>query len=181
MNGGGAHNPSEEESKQDGAGDTDGGEDSNEQEVIVIQDTGFTVKIQAPGTEPFDLQVSPQEMVQEIHQVLMDREDTCHRTCFSLQLDSNVLDNFAELKSIEGLQEGSLLKVVEEPYTVREARIHVRHIRDLLKGLDPSDAYNGVDCNSLSFLSVFTDGDLGGVCVCVPICLFACVFGWVCQ
>lgn len=132
----------------------------------------------------------------------MDREDTCHRTCFSLQLDGNVLDNFAELKSIEGLQEGSLLKVVEgmfyrpvlfflqiyiffffpaynffyicvllslctEPYTVREARIHVRHIRDLLKSLDPSDAYNGVDCNSLSFLSVFTDGDLGGVFVTV--------------
>ncbi|KAL0973150.1 hypothetical protein UPYG_G00199620 [Umbra pygmaea] len=161
MNGGVAHNHLEEESKQDGGGDADGGEDSNEQEVIVIQDTGFTVKIQAPGTEPFDLQVSPQEMVQEIHQVLMDREDTCHRTCFSLQLDGNVLDNFAELKSIEGLQEGSLLKVVEEPYTVREARIHVRHIRDLLKSLDPSDAYNGVDCNSLSFLSVFTDGDLG--------------------
>lgn len=57
--------------------------------------------------------VSPQEMVQEIHQVLMDREDTCHRTCFSLQLEGNVLDNFAELKTIEGLQEGSLLKVVE--------------------------------------------------------------------
>lgn len=157
-------------------------------------------------------QVSPQEMVQEIHQVLMDREDTCHRTCFSLQLDGNVLDNFAELKSIEGLQEGSLLKVVEgeiwrphclsqsvkrelqldlslmtvncsikddeassaafpfvpspEPYTVREARIHVRHIRDLLKSLDPSDAYNGVDCNSLSFLSIFTDGDLGGTTLC---------------
>ncbi|XP_072548105.1 clustered mitochondria protein homolog isoform X3 [Salminus brasiliensis] len=159
MNGDAGHDQAEEaESKQDGSGDAD---DANEQEVIVIQDTGFTVKIQAPGTEPFDLQVSPQEMVQEIHQVLMDREDTCHRTCFSLQLDGNVLDNFAELKSIEGLQEGSFLKVVEEPYTVREARIHVRHIRDLLKSLDPSDAYNGVDCNSLSFLSVFTDGDLG--------------------
>uniref|UniRef100_A0A672JIY2 Clustered mitochondria protein homolog n=1 Tax=Salarias fasciatus TaxID=181472 RepID=A0A672JIY2_SALFA len=162
VNGDGAHDHTEEaESKQDRDGEADGGEESNEQEVIVIQDTGFTVKIQAPGTEPFDLQVSPQEMVQEIHQVLMDREDTCHRTCFSLQLDGNVLDNFAELKSIEGLQEGSLLKVVEEPYTVREARIHVRHIRDLLKSLDPSDAYNGVDCNSLSFLSIFTDGDLG--------------------
>uniref|UniRef100_A0A3B4BVQ0 Clustered mitochondria protein homolog n=1 Tax=Pygocentrus nattereri TaxID=42514 RepID=A0A3B4BVQ0_PYGNA len=162
MNGDAGHDQAEEaESKQDSSGDADPGDDGNEQEVIVIQDTGFTVKIQAPGTEPFDLQVSPQEMVQEIHQVLMDREDTCHRTCFSLQLDGNVLDNFAELKSIEGLQEGSLLKVVEEPYTVREARIHVRHIRDLLKSLDPSDAYNGVDCNSLSFLSVFTDGDLG--------------------
>ncbi|XP_076833505.1 clustered mitochondria protein homolog isoform X2 [Brachyhypopomus gauderio] len=161
MNGIGGHDQAEEaESKQDGSSDTDPGDDSNEQEVIVIQDTGFTVKVQAPGIELFDLQVSPQEMVQEIHQVLMDREDTCHRTCFSLQLDGNVLDNFAELKSIEGLQEGSLLKVVEEPYTVREARIHVRHIRDLLKSLDPSDAYNGVDCSSLSFLGVYTDGDL---------------------
>ncbi|XP_054650977.1 clustered mitochondria protein homolog isoform X3 [Dunckerocampus dactyliophorus] len=162
VNGGGTHEQMEEvESKQDGHSEANGIDESNEQEVIVIQDTGFTVKIQAPGAEPFDLQVSPQEMVQEIHQVLIDREDTCHRTCFSLQLDGNVLANFAELKSIEGLQEGSLLKVVEEPYTVREARIHVRHIRDLLKSLDPSDAYNGVDCNSLSFLSIFTDGDLG--------------------
>uniref|UniRef100_A0A8C5TVR7 Clustered mitochondria protein homolog n=1 Tax=Malurus cyaneus samueli TaxID=2593467 RepID=A0A8C5TVR7_9PASS len=163
MNGSGPHDSlkGEKDARQNGHEEADPGEDGNDQEVIVIQDTGFTVKICAPGIEPFSLQVSPQEMVQEIHQVLMDREDTCHRTCFSLQLDGNVLDNFAELKTIEGLQEGSLLKVVEEPYTVREARIHVRHIRDLLKSLDPSDAFNGVDCNSLSFLSVFTEGDLG--------------------
>ncbi len=51
------------------------------------------------------------EMVQEIHQLLMDREDTCHRTCFSLQLNATTLDNFAELKSIEGLKEGSIIKV----------------------------------------------------------------------
>ncbi len=58
VNGDGAHGHTEEtESKQDGNGEADGGEESNEQEVIVIQDTGFTVKIQAPGTEPFDLQV----------------------------------------------------------------------------------------------------------------------------
>lgn len=56
-----------------------------------------------------------------------------------------------------------IIPFTAEPYTVREARIHVRHIRDLLKSLDPSDAYNGVDCNSLSFLSIFTEGDLGGM------------------
>ncbi|KAM4700190.1 clustered mitochondria protein homolog isoform 1-T1 [Discoglossus pictus] len=162
MNGDGVHEHHVNgEFKQNGHDVGDQTDDGNEQEVIVIQDTGFTVKIQVPGIDTFSLQVSPQEMVQEIHQVLMDREDTCHRTCFSLQLDGNVLDNFAELKTIEGFQEGSVLKVVEEPYTVREARIHVRHIRDLLKSLDPSDAFNGVDCNSLSFLSVFTEGDLG--------------------
>ncbi|XP_048374701.1 clustered mitochondria protein homolog isoform X1 [Sphaerodactylus townsendi] len=160
-NGDSLHKSQKEEPRQNGHEESNLMEEGNDQEVIVIQDTGFTVKIHVPGVEPFPLQVSPQEMVQEIHQVLMDREDTCHRTCFSLQLDGNVLDNFAELKTIEGLQEGSLLKVVEEPYTVREARIHVRHIRDLLKSLDPSDAFNGVDCNSLSFLSVFTEGDLG--------------------
>ncbi|CAH6785933.1 Cluh [Phodopus roborovskii] len=147
--------------RENGLDEGEPGEETTGQEVIVIQDTGFSVKILAPGIEPFSLQVSPQEMVQEIHQVLMDREDTCHRTCFSLHLDGNMLDHFSELRSVEGLQEGSVLRVVEEPYTVREARIHVRHIRDLLKSLDPSDAFNGVDCNSLSFLSVFTDGDLG--------------------
>ena len=33
------------------------------------------------------------------------------RTCFSLQLDGTTLDNFAELKTVEGLKEGSLIKV----------------------------------------------------------------------
>lgn len=125
------------------------------------------------------------EMVQEIHQLLMDREDTCHRTCFSLQLNGTTLDNFAELKNIEGLKEGSVIKVclyhlflfasvtkltlvllsiqvVEDPYTMREARIHLRHVRDLLKSLDPSDAYNGLDCSSLSYLNVITQGDILG-------------------
>ncbi|KAI4897571.1 hypothetical protein NFI96_020853, partial [Prochilodus magdalenae] len=136
------------------------------------EDVGFTVKIQAPGTDPTDFQVSPLAMVQEIKQVLMDREETCHRTCFSLQLDGNALDNFTHLRAVAGLEEGSLLKIVEgfvlritsmvvtkisEPYTIREVRIHLRHIRDLLKSLDPADAYNGVEGSSLSFLRFFTE------------------------
>ena len=45
---------------------------------------------------------------------------------------------------------------------MREARIHVRHIRDLLKSVDPADAYAGVDCNSVSFLNIVTVGDILG-------------------
>jgi hypothetical protein len=30
----------------------------NDQEVVFIQDLGFTVKVAAPGVEPFDIQVS---------------------------------------------------------------------------------------------------------------------------
>lgn len=140
--------------------DTEANESDKEQEFVFIHDAGFVVKIVVPGLDPFDIQVSSTELVQEIHQMLMDREETCHRTCFSLQLDGVTMDNFSELKTIEGLKEGSVIKVVEEPYTVREARIHVRHIRDLLKSLDPADAYNGMECSSLSFLNTITQGDI---------------------
>ncbi|XP_061418058.1 clustered mitochondria protein homolog isoform X1 [Lethenteron reissneri] len=120
----------------------------------------FTLKIHVPGSEPFELQVSSQELVQDIQQVLMDREESCHRTCFSLQLDGAALDAYSELRAVEGLGEGSLLRVVEEPYTIREVRIHLRHVRDLLKSTDLSDAYNGQDGVSLSFLNAVTDGDV---------------------
>jgi protein TIF31 len=53
------------------------------------------------------------ELVQEIQQVLFDKEEMCHRTCFTLQLDGTVLDNYAELKCIEGLKDGSVVKVVD--------------------------------------------------------------------
>jgi len=47
--------------------DADKGKDvSNEQEVVFIQDMGFTVKIVSPGSEPFDIQVSSMELVQVI-------------------------------------------------------------------------------------------------------------------
>lgn len=119
-----------------------------------MYEDGFNIKVLLPGaTEPLEIPVSPLEMVQEIHQMFMDREDSCHRTCFSLQLDGVTLDNFAELRSIENLKEGSVIKLVEEPYTVREARIHLRHVRDVLKSLDSTDAYNGLECASLTFMN----------------------------
>ncbi|KAJ6648615.1 Clustered mitochondria protein like [Pseudolycoriella hygida] len=144
-----------------GHADADEKSEKNDSEVLeIMQDNGFNISIVSPGMEPLSIQVSSMELVQEIHQLLMDREDTCHRTCFSLQLDGVTLDNFAELKNIEGLKEGSVIKVVEEQYTMREARIHVRHVRDLLKCMDPADAYNGIDCYSLTFLHTITKGDL---------------------
>lgn len=48
-----------------------------------------------------------------------------------------------------------------DSYSVRDARLHLRHIRDLLRSLDPTDAYNGVNCSSLSYLTFYTRGDKG--------------------
>ncbi|KAH8259130.1 hypothetical protein KR038_004015 [Drosophila bunnanda] len=138
----------------------DGQAETEDIDLDALHDVSITVNISSPGADNLLVQLSSMELVQEIHQLLMDREETCHRTCFSLQLDNVTLDHFAELKTIEHLEQGSTIKVVEEPYTMREARIHVRHVRDLLKNLDPADAYNGIDCNSLTYLNTITQGDL---------------------
>uniref|UniRef100_A0A915BII9 Clustered mitochondria protein homolog n=3 Tax=Parascaris univalens TaxID=6257 RepID=A0A915BII9_PARUN len=132
---------------------------NDEDALLCLGESTFRVQIHAPGTEPFDLQVNSNEMVQELHQVLLERESTCHRTCFSLHLNGVALDHFTELKNIAGLREGSILKVVEEPYTTREARIHVRHVREMIRSLDIIDAVNGAEGASLSYLSTMTLGD----------------------
>uniref|UniRef100_A0A0K0DAX0 Clu domain-containing protein n=1 Tax=Angiostrongylus cantonensis TaxID=6313 RepID=A0A0K0DAX0_ANGCA len=112
----------------------------------------LTLTIQPGNGESFDLQVNNAEMVQEIHQLLLERESTCHRTCFSLQFNGISLDNFTEIRTINGLVDGSVLHVVEEPYTIREARIHIRHVRDLTRQNDQAEAASAVDMSSLSFL-----------------------------
>lgn len=43
--------------RENGLDEADPGDETTGQEVIVIQDTGFSVKILAPGIEPFSLQV----------------------------------------------------------------------------------------------------------------------------
>ena len=52
-------------------------------------------------------------VVAELHQVLMEHEVTCHLTSFSLQLGGTALDSQSELRSIQGIQDGALFKVVE--------------------------------------------------------------------
>ncbi|XP_021163395.2 clustered mitochondria protein homolog isoform X1 [Fundulus heteroclitus] len=119
----------------------------------------FTVMIQPPGTDSFELEVSGRMLVSELHQVLLEHELTCHRSCFSLQLGNTALDGLAELGSIEGIQDGALIRVVEDSYSVRDARVHLRHVRSLLRSLDPADAYNGVNGRSLSYLSLYARAD----------------------
>ncbi|KAM6907215.1 clustered mitochondria protein homolog [Xenentodon cancila] len=127
-------------------------------DIVDLHKSAFTVRIQPPGIESFELQVSGQMLVAELQQVLMDHELTCHCTCFFLQLGGATLDSLAELNSIQGIQDGVLIKVVEDAYSVRDARLHLRHVRELLRSLDPTDACNGVNGSSLSYLSLYTRG-----------------------
>ena len=59
------------------------------------------------------LQFSLQDNVQDLRQIVLDRPESCYRTCFSLQMDGVRLDDFAELHMIEGLKDDTTIKVVE--------------------------------------------------------------------
>jgi len=120
-----------------------------------------TLQFLIPGTsEPVSALFSPQDNVQDMRQVVLDRPESCYKTCFSLQLDGMRLDDFAELHMIEGLKDGVTIKVVEEPYSVREARIHLRRIKDLLSTNFQVNAFSAVDHLSLSFLSAVAGVDV---------------------
>lgn len=79
--------------------------------VNLLVDSGVFVFFLNPYS--FHSQVSGQLLVAELHQVLMEHEVTCHRTCFSLQLGGTALDGLTKLCSIQGMQDGALIKVVE--------------------------------------------------------------------
>ena len=51
--------------------------------------------------------------MQEIRQVVLDRPESCFRTCFSLQLNGNRLDDFVELHTVEDMKEDAVVKVVD--------------------------------------------------------------------
>ncbi|GMR42853.1 hypothetical protein PMAYCL1PPCAC_13048 [Pristionchus mayeri] len=140
------------ESSEAGTPDAERAMTPEMKEGEVIEEALYILHIELPSGDKFDVQVNNTEMLQEIHQVLLEREGTCHRTCYSLQLEGKPLDHFTEIRNVPGLKSGSTLVVVEEPYTLREARIHVRHVRDLSRMPEQGDAASAVDGMSLSYL-----------------------------
>lgn len=60
------------------------------QELVFIQDTGFNVKIAAPGLDPFDIQVGPTARLYRsyIHEHVKKKTRASSRACFVESGDS---------------------------------------------------------------------------------------------
>lgn len=141
---------SEEASKEE--------EDSQKPEDIPLKI--FNIKLLIPGAgDPSTLQISNHDTVQEIRQVVLDRPESCFRTCFSLHLNGTRLDDFVELHTIKDMKEDAAVKVVDEPYSVREARIHIRRLRDLLSTSLYQSSFTATDNLSLSFCTTIAGID----------------------
>ncbi|GAV03873.1 hypothetical protein RvY_14242, partial [Ramazzottius varieornatus] len=121
----------------------------------VKADRAITINIVVPQSgneDAFQMPISTGDLVHEIRLVLSDRESTCHRTCYSLQVDGTAIDLFAEIKQYEQIKDGCTVRLVDEPYTPLEVRRHVRQFLDLQNPLDNENACRSEEGQAPSFL-----------------------------
>jgi protein TIF31 len=91
------------------------------------------------------LMVSQQEQVQDVRQSIVETPDTFQYTCFHLEHNGERINDFVELSEVKDLKPDSELVLVEDPYTEREARMHLVRIRELIGASgDRADQLHGV-------------------------------------
>ncbi|KAF2647167.1 hypothetical protein K491DRAFT_784885 [Lophiostoma macrostomum CBS 122681] len=106
----------------------------------------FQVTVKLPH-EPFETQImlSTQEQVQDLRQSIVETPQTFQYSCFHLEHDGKRINDFIELSEVPGLKADSELTLVEDPYTEKEARMHVIRVRELIGAAgDRTDALHGI-------------------------------------
>ena len=93
----------------------------------------FQITIKLPH-DPYtmSLAVTSQEQLQDLRQSIVEFPATFQYTCFHLEHNHNRINDFVELSEVEGLKPNSQIFLVEDPYTEKEARMHVIRIRELI-------------------------------------------------
>ena len=89
--------------------------------------------------------MSNQEQVQDVRQSIIELPGTFQYTCFHLECNGKRINDFAELSEVEGLKADSEIVLVEDPYTEKEARMHVVRVRELVGAAgDRVDTLQGI-------------------------------------
>ncbi|KAJ4361888.1 Intracellular distribution of mitochondria [Neocucurbitaria cava] len=70
---------------------------------------------------------------------------TFQYSCFHLEHEGQRINDYVELSEVSGLKADSVLTLVEDPYTEKEARLHVIRVRELIGAAgDRTDALHGI-------------------------------------
>ncbi|CAL5867551.1 uncharacterized protein PFLUO_LOCUS1770 [Penicillium psychrofluorescens] len=93
----------------------------------------FQISVKLPH-EPHKIQVmvASQEQVQDVRQSIVELPGTFQYTCFHLEFNGNRINDFVELSEVPDLKADSEIVLVEDPYTEKEARMHLVRTRELL-------------------------------------------------
>lgn len=106
----------------------------------------FSLTIKLPH-EPWktQIQVSAQEQLQDIRQIIVDQPYAMQYSCFHLEHNGERINDFVELSEVPNIKPDSTLTLVEDPYTEKEARMHVVRMRELIGAAgDRTDTIHGI-------------------------------------
>lgn len=89
--------------------------------------------------------MSSQEQVHEVRQSIIDLPTAFQYTCFHLEYNNQKVNDFIALADIPDLASDPEFRLVPDPYTEKEARIHLVRIRELIGATgDRTDSTLGV-------------------------------------
>ncbi|KAF4123305.1 protein TIF31 [Geosmithia morbida] len=112
----------------------------------------ITIVLPAPNTEKIQITVSSQEQVHEVRQTIIDLPAAFRYTCFHLEHKGQKINDFIPIADIPDLAPEPEFHVVQDPYTEKEARIHLVRIRELIGAAgDRTDTAQG----ALAGISLF--------------------------
>ncbi|KAI0402584.1 clustered mitochondria-domain-containing protein [Xylaria palmicola] len=89
--------------------------------------------------------VSPQEQIHELRQSVIELPAAFQYSCFHFEFEGERINDFVQISDVKGLGPEAEIRLVEDPYTEKEARIHVIRVRDLVGAAgDRTDTLHGV-------------------------------------
>ncbi|KAI8950845.1 clustered mitochondria-domain-containing protein [Xylaria longipes] len=127
----------------DGQPVTDNNDEGAEEDVA---EALFPLTISLPH-EPSKIHivVSPQEQIHELRQSVIELPAAFQYSCFHFEYEGEHINDFVQISDVKGLGPEAEIRLVEDPYTEKEARIHVIRIRDLVGAAgDRTDTLHGV-------------------------------------
>ena len=88
--------------------------------------------------------------MQDLRQSIIEQPDTFQYTCFHLEHEGQRINDYIELSEVKELKPSSKIKLLEDPYTEKDARAHAIRIRDLIgAAADRVDTIHGL-CAGIS-------------------------------
>ncbi|KAK0934565.1 Intracellular distribution of mitochondria [Friedmanniomyces endolithicus] len=127
------------------------GEPGESAEASPPTDSVLKLRVDLPTNEHVDIMVSSQEQVQDIRQSIVDQPHTFQYSCFHLEYKGKRINDFVELSEEPELAKDSepVLKLVEDPYTEAQARMHVVRVRELIGAAgNRVDYVSGIDAGT---------------------------------
>ena len=89
--------------------------------------------------------MSSQEQMQDVRQSIADQPFAMRYSCFHLEVNGKRVNDYVELSEVPEITPDAVMTLVEDPYTEKEARMHVIRVRELIGAAgDRTDTIHGI-------------------------------------